>query len=882
MSQPGPAEWSSMSFIALVLAIVAVGFAVTGRRRSNDRHLEPMLRELTKRVAALEAGMAQRPVAAEASTGPIAEPERSAAVTSPPPPAEPPTPPLAPPPVSSTPKKRFADFEEQLVRRWIVWLGALALAFGVVFLVKYSIERGFFGPTARVAGGVVLSLALLLVGEWTRRHPPALPEGIVQPDQVPPGLSAAGIVGLFASLLAGYALYALFPPLLAFALLAGVSAAAALLSLMYGRLMALLSFVGAYVVPGLVATPNPTAAGLLVYVMLVTVGALALLRWQGWGWLGWSVTAGAMAWAALSFLTSNHDWALGLYLVAIPAAFVLLFPADRSAPSRPAFVWTAAAIDAALMLILVVSSGYADLTITFASALALTLAAIGLYDLGYDRMAWIGGGLAFAVFAAWDFGPWQSNGPLSSYVVVAPSALLRPYLLLAMAAAIVFGGGGFLVMRRAPRPARWAFLSATMPIATLVAVYWRATEYGQSLPWGAVALALAAINALAVERLMKRPPLDGHATCVAAYALSTVAAVTLGMTMSLRLGWLSVALSLQLPALAWLCEQMGVKALRKAAMVLAAAVLVRLVLNPSVANYEIGANAIFNLLLYTYGVPCLAFFAATRWFRRGGEDGLVRLLEAGTVALFVALVSLQIRHALNGTLVARDYGLLEQGLQSSAWLAISYALLPRAPGQVHPVYDAAWRILAGAAAFNIVFVSCLLRNPLLIWEPVGPSPFFNALLFAYLVPGVLAALFYGRFRRLGRDLAANIAGWSALVLGFLYLSLEVRHFFNGEVLGYGSPSTAEWYVYSAVWLLYGLILVVAGLTFAQPAVRLAGFAVGAVVAVKVFLFDMSTLSGIYRAASFLGLGASLIGLGFLHQHMARAAALRGGVGTSAQ
>ena len=871
-----------MSFIALVLAIVAVVFGVTGRRRSNDRHLELTLRELTERVAALEAGTALPPVPGESSTDEIAEFERSAAVTPPPSPADPPAPPFAPPPVPSAPAKRFVDFEEQLVRRWIVWLGALALAFGVVFLVKYSIERGFFGPTARVAGGVVLSLALLLVGEWTRRHPPALPEGIVQLDQVPPGLSAAGIVGLFASLLAGYALYALFPPLLAFALLAGVSAAAAMLSLMYGRLMALLSFVGAYVVPALVATPNPTAAGLLVYVLLVTVGALALLRWQRWGWLGWSVTAGAMAWAGLSFLISNHDWALGLYLVAIPAAFALLFPADRSAHSRPAFVWTAAVLDAVLMLILVMESGYTDLTIAFASALALLLAAIGLYDWGYDRLAWIGGGLAFAMFAVWDFRPWQSSAPLGNYLVVTPPALLRPYLLLAMAAAIVFGGGGLLVMLRAPRPARWALLSATMPVAILVAVYWRATEYGQSLPWGAVALALAALDALVVERLMRRPPLDAHAACVAAYAVTTVAAVTLGMTMSLRLGWLLVGLSLQLPMLAWVCEQTGVKALRKAALVLAAAVLVRLVLNPSVVSYEIGANAIFNILLYTYGVPWLAFFAATRWFRRGGEDGLVRLLESGTVALFVALVSLQIRHAVNGTLVARDYGLLEQGLNSSAWLAIAYAMLARARGQVHPVYDTAWRLLAGAAAFNIVFVSCLSCNPLLISEPVGPSPFFNALLFAYLVPGVLAALFYDQFRRRGLDLAANIAGWSALVLGFLYLSLEVRHLFNGEVLSYGSPSNAEWYVYSAVWLLYGLSLVVAGLTFAQPALRLAGFAVGAVVAVKVFLFDMSTLSGIYRAASFLGLGASLIGLGFLHQRMVRAAASRGRSGTPAR
>jgi uncharacterized membrane protein len=36
---------------------------------------------------------------------------------------------------------------------------------------------------------------------------------------------------------------------------------------------------------------------------------------------------------------------------------------------------------------------------------------------------------------------------------------------------------------------------------------------------------------------------------------------------------------------------------------------------------------------------------------------------------------------------------------------------------------------------------------------------------------------------------------------------------------------------------------------------------------KVFLIDMSNLTGIYRALSFLGLGAVLIGIGWLYQRL---------------
>ena len=47
------------------------------------------------------------------------------------------------------------------MRRWAAWLGGLALALGGIFLVKYSIDQGYFGPVARVTAGLLLGLVLL-------------------------------------------------------------------------------------------------------------------------------------------------------------------------------------------------------------------------------------------------------------------------------------------------------------------------------------------------------------------------------------------------------------------------------------------------------------------------------------------------------------------------------------------------------------------------------------------------------------------------------------------------------------------------------------------------------------------------------------------------
>ena len=61
------------------------------------------------------------------------------------------------------------SFEERLGTQWTVWVGGIALAFGGFFLVRYSIEQGYFGPGMRVFLGALLAVALIAAGEWSRR-----------------------------------------------------------------------------------------------------------------------------------------------------------------------------------------------------------------------------------------------------------------------------------------------------------------------------------------------------------------------------------------------------------------------------------------------------------------------------------------------------------------------------------------------------------------------------------------------------------------------------------------------------------------------------------------------------------------------------------------
>ena len=62
---------------------------------------------------------------------------------------------MPPPPPTST--QPGISFEERFGTQWTVWVGGIALAFGGFFLVRYSIEQGYFGPGMRIFLGALLA-----------------------------------------------------------------------------------------------------------------------------------------------------------------------------------------------------------------------------------------------------------------------------------------------------------------------------------------------------------------------------------------------------------------------------------------------------------------------------------------------------------------------------------------------------------------------------------------------------------------------------------------------------------------------------------------------------------------------------------------------------
>ena len=139
---------------------------------------------------------------------------------------------------------------------------------------------------------------------------------------------------------------------------------------------------------------------------------------------------------------------------------------------------------------------------------------------------------------------------------------------------------------------------------------------------------------------------------------------------------------------------------------------------------------------------------------------------------------------------------------------------------------------------------------------------------AYAAPAALCAALANRAHRLSRMRLAQASSIAAILLVFAYATLETRRAFHGPAIGWDLPTRdAEYYAYSAVWLLLGLALLAYGVWRMSKEARWASAFFVIVTTLKVFVFDLAGLQGALRALSFLGLGVALIGIGLVYQRV---------------
>ncbi len=202
------------------------------------------------------------------------------------------------------------------------------------------------------------------------------------------------------------------------------------------------------------------------------------------------------------------------------------------------------------------------------------------------------------------------------------------------------------------RGAGMAPLLALFPLRQAYVATFGTTAQGL-LPVMIALVCLGALTAVRFQGRRRAVPLPSGAQVWlvgAAAALLTVA-----IPMQLEKQWLTIGWALEVLVFAWLWRRFDHPGAKYSALLLALVVLVRLVFNPFVLDYEFRSTLrVINWLSYTYLVPAAALFAAhalmrpleaarrRKWEPAVGEAPVANVLGIGGIALIFAWLNLMV------------------------------------------------------------------------------------------------------------------------------------------------------------------------------------------------------------------------------------------------
>lgn len=786
-----------------------------------------------------------------------------------------------------SPRPARPTVETALGTRWAVWVGGLALALGGIFLVRYTIGAGIFGPEVRLVLAAILGIALVAAGEIVRRTGFRSPVEGISSAYVPGILTAAGAFTLFGTVYAAHGIYGFIGPTAAFILLGAIGIATIAASLIHGQALAGVGIVGSYVTPILVSSEAPNLWALFGFIAVVLVAAAFIARLRDWSLLMGAAFAGAGLWTLFYLVATIEpaDYAILTFITAVTVAvlaFVWLARRPESKTFDGTSVVPAVFIGLTSLVLLIVADVDAASGVKYGAIYVAAMVAVALWRAPAIALLHGAGAVTAFAFLRHAFSGTFSFDFLGEEIFLEGfdvAAAGRSEITWAgIALGVVFAAAGLWNARRlaaslAARAAVWSAWGVGVPLVILFSLWVAFGNLDQDIPHALVALALAIVFAAAGEIIARAevPTLSGGSavsfTLVGA-GVALLLALHMGFTPSWTTMLLGAAIALpaiatryrSCPVLGWLCVGAAIFA------------LLRFALDPTIVGAaNLSTTPFLNWLLPGYGVPALgAAFAA--WQLRRATSGRPRLVMEAAAAFFALIgVAMLVRHAMHGGVIDdSDLTLAEQAIYTLIALAgsgILIALDQRSPSPVFSIGSMAVGVLSAAM---IVIAHFLVLNPFFTDESTGTIPVFNLLLLGYLLPALAAgglALFARRTRP--RWYVAMLALLSAL-LAFAYATLSLRRLFQGEFIGsWRDFSQVETYSYSALWLALGVALLIAGLLLKSQVLRLASGALIVIAVAKVFLFDMSELEGVLRALSFIGLGIVLIGIGLFYQRMLR-------------
>jgi uncharacterized membrane protein len=207
------------------------------------------------------------------------------------------------------------SMEFAVASTWLLRIGILILVMAIVFFLKYSIERGMIGPTARVALSIFAGISMIVAGVLMLGK---------KYNAFAQGLLGGGIATLYFSIFAAFHIFDLIGIYTAFALMGLITVCAGALAVKLDSLtVAVLGILGGYGTPVMLSTGTVDFVGLFSYLLVLGIGVLGVSYRKNWRLLNYLSFLGTytLFFAAMQDYQRENFWQVFPFLTAFFALF---------------------------------------------------------------------------------------------------------------------------------------------------------------------------------------------------------------------------------------------------------------------------------------------------------------------------------------------------------------------------------------------------------------------------------------------------------------------------------------------------------------------------------------------------------------------------------
>ncbi|MFN2099785.1 DUF2339 domain-containing protein [Altererythrobacter sp. MF3-039] len=235
----------------------------------------------------------------------------------------------------------------------------------------------------------------------------------------------------------------------------------------------------------------------------------------------------------------------------------------------------------------------------------------------------------------------------------------------------------------------------------------------------------------------------------------------------------------------------------------------------------------------------------------------ITLALAGLHTLFKQLFAIETLSAFV------DYGMIERTIWQALILGAAWIAM-KAPHKFE-TQRTLGAALAAAALVHFALYTGIIHNPLWDRQSVGPAPIANLALLAYAIAAAAAlslrAWLTARWHPLFDGLVVLLTSLGALTL--------LRQIFAGAIPVDAPLGPTEDLLRSVIGIALAIGFLILGAHRKERSWRVGSLVLMLIAVAKVFIFDAAGLEGLIRIASFMALGFSLIGIGWIYSRQLR-------------